>query len=103
MSHTRQPRTGAYFEITPRRDNSSRPPLRRRTIDYLDRGAIDYRDHSQATGAEIIAPGETFRGTSQQRLIAPVPPPLVLDAVCHGRWRWEELCLKLHDWLRTSV
>ena len=46
MSHTRQPRTGAYSEITPQRDNSSRPPLRRRTIDYLDQGAIDYRDHS---------------------------------------------------------
>ena len=48
MSHTRQPRTGAYFEITPQRNNSSRPPLRRRTIDYLDQGAIDYRDHSHS-------------------------------------------------------
>jgi hypothetical protein len=47
MSHTRQPRTGAYSEITPQRDNSNRQPLRRRTIDYLDQGAIDYRDHSQ--------------------------------------------------------
>ena len=35
MSPTRQPRTCAYFEITPQRNNSSRPPLRRRTIDYL--------------------------------------------------------------------
>ena len=49
MSHTREPRTGAYFEITPQRNNSSRPPLRRRTIDYLDQSAIDYRDHSQTT------------------------------------------------------
>jgi hypothetical protein len=50
MSDTRQPRTGAYFEITPQRNNSSRPPLRRRTIDYLDQGAIDYRDHSHVIG-----------------------------------------------------
>jgi hypothetical protein len=52
MSHTREPRTGAYFEITPQRNNSSRPPLRRRTIDYLDQSAIDYRDHSHGWESE---------------------------------------------------
>jgi hypothetical protein len=34
------------FEITPQRDNSSGQPHRRQTIDYLDQGTIDYRDHS---------------------------------------------------------
>ena len=38
--------TGAYSEVTPQRDNSSRQPLRRQTIDYLDQATIDYRDHS---------------------------------------------------------
>jgi hypothetical protein len=54
MSHTRQPRTGANFEITPQGNNSSRPPIRRRTIDYLDQGAIDYRDHSHLRVAKLI-------------------------------------------------
>jgi hypothetical protein len=53
MSDTGRPQTGAYPEITRQRDNSSRPPLRRRTIDYLDQGAIDYRDHSQFLPIEI--------------------------------------------------
>jgi hypothetical protein len=35
------------FELTSQRNNSSRPPHRRQTIDYLDQAAIDYRDHSQ--------------------------------------------------------
>ena len=35
------------FQLTSQRNNLSRPPLRRQTIDYLDQTAIDYRDHSQ--------------------------------------------------------
>jgi hypothetical protein len=34
------------FQLTPQRNNSSRPPIRRQTIDYLDQTIIDYRDHS---------------------------------------------------------
>jgi hypothetical protein len=74
MSDTGRPQTGAYPEITRQRDNSSRPPLRRRTIDYLDQGAIDYRDHSHqrryvdptACDAEFAAAVEEFQQAMEQ-------------------------------------
>ncbi len=43
------------FQRTPKRINSSRPPLRRQTIDYLDQTIIDYRDHSHGTESSIGA------------------------------------------------
>ena len=42
------------FQLTPQRNDSSRPPLRRQTIDYLDQTIIDYRDHSHLPTAERL-------------------------------------------------
>jgi hypothetical protein len=35
------------FPITPQCNNSSRPPHKGQTIDYLDQRCVDYRDRSQ--------------------------------------------------------